>query len=68
MMNSDKMFSQAKLIFEGMSIEASPESLIVMARKELYVPAKKIILVDQATESEAMLLKTLTNSKGGLIL
>ena len=49
-------------------IEESPASLIATARKKIYVPEKKIILMDQMTEHAPDLFMGAENNKGGLIV
>ena len=53
---------------EGLVIEESPNSLIVTAKKKIYVPEKKIILMDQMTERESELFMGVSKNKGGLIV
>ena len=53
---------------KGFVIEESPNSLIVTAKKKIYVPEKKNILMDQMTEQESRLLIGLSKNKGGLIV
>lgn len=53
---------------KGLVIEESPTSLIVTAKKKIYVPEKKIILMDQMTEHESALFVGVSKSKGGLIV
>ena len=52
----------------GLVIEESPNSLIVTAKKKIYVPEKKIILMDQITERESELFMGVSKNKGGLIV
>ena len=53
---------------KGLVIEESSDSLIVTAKKKIYVPEKKIILMDQATEQETRFLMGVNKNKGGLIV
>ena len=53
---------------KGLVIEESPSSLIVTAKKKIYVPEKKIILMDQMTERESELFMGVSKNKGGLIV
>lgn len=53
---------------KGLVIEESPNSLIVTAKKKIYVPEKKIILMDQMTERESHFLMGVSKIKGGLIV
>lgn len=53
---------------KGLATEESPNSLIVTAKKKIYVPEKKIILMDQMTERESELFMGVSKNKGGLIV
>ena len=53
---------------KGLVIEESPNSLIATAKKKIYVPEKKIILMEQMTEHESELFKGISKNKGGLIV
>lgn len=53
---------------KGLVIEESPRSLIVTAKKKIYVPEKKIILMDRMTEHESELFMGVSKNKGGLIV
>ena len=53
---------------KGLVIEESPNSLIVTAKKKIYVPEKKIILMDQMTEHKSELFMGVCKNKGGLIV
>lgn len=53
---------------KGLVIEESPNSLIVTAKKKIYVPEKKIILMDQMTKRESELFMGVSKNKGGLIV
>ena len=55
------MFRESRL--KGLVIEESPNSLIVTAKKKIYVPEKKIILMDQMTERESELLMGASKNK-----
>ena len=52
----------------GLVIEESPNSLIVTAKKKIYVPEKKIILLDQVTEQESRFFMGASKNKGGIIV
>lgn len=52
---------------KGLVIEESPNFLIVTAKKKIYVPEKKIILMDQMTEQESQFLMGANKNKGELI-
>lgn len=49
---------------KGLVVEKSPNSLIVTAKKKIYVPKKKIILMDQMTERESELFMGVSKNKG----
>ena len=53
---------------KGLVIEESPNSLIVTAKKKIYMPERKIILMDQMTERESELFMGVSKNKGGLIV
>lgn len=53
---------------KGLATEESPNSLIVTAKKKIYVPEKKIILMDQMTERESELFMGVSKNKEGLIV
>lgn len=53
---------------KGLVMEESPNSLLIAARKKIYVPEKKIVLMDQITEQEALFIKSAAKHKGGLIV
>lgn len=53
---------------KGLVVEESPNSLIVTAKEKIYVPEKKIILMDQMTERESELFMGVCKNKGGLII
>jgi hypothetical protein len=53
---------------KGVVIEESSNSLTVTAKKKIYVPEKKIILMDQMTEHESELFMGVSKNKGGLIV
>lgn len=40
----------------GISVQENEDSLLVVAKKEIIVPEKRIVLLDQVTEEEARLL------------
>lgn len=53
---------------KNLVIEEPPNSLIVTANKKIYVPEKKIILMDQVTEQKSRFLMAVSKNKGGLIV
>jgi hypothetical protein len=60
------IMSIGNIDLKGLVIEESPNSLIVTAKKKIYVPEKKIILMDQMTERESDLFIRIGKNKGGL--
>lgn len=67
-MNSIELKSIGTMDLKGIVVEESPNSLLVTAKKKMYVPEKKIILMDQMTEQESRLIMGANNTKGGLIV
>ena len=67
MKNFEGIMSIGNIALKGLIIEESPSSLIVTAKKKIYVPEKKIILMDQMTERESELFMGVSKNKGGLI-
>lgn len=55
-----------KKVIENMTIHECENSHIIIAKREIYVPEKKIILLDEVKE-EPNLVK-MFKTKGGLIL
>ena len=53
---------------EGMTITRKENSLIEIAHKEIIVPEKKIVLLDDINEDEMKILKKIGCYKGGLVL
>lgn len=68
MKNYEGIMSIGNVNLKGLVIEESPNSLIVTATTKIYVPEKKIILMDQMTEQESQLLLDVNKNKGGLIV
>lgn len=68
MMGFEGIMSIGNVDLKGLVIEESPNSLIVTAKKKIYVPEKKIILMDQMTERESELFMGVSKNKGGLIV
>ena len=68
MKNYEGIMSIGNVALKDLVIEESPNSLIVMAKKKIYVPEKKIILMDQVTEQESRFLIGVSKNKGGLIV
>lgn len=64
----EEIMSIGNVNLKGLVIEESPNSLIVTAKKKIYVPEKKIILMDQMTEQESQFLMGVNKIKGGLIV
>lgn len=67
MKDFEGIMSIGNIALKGLIIEESPSSLIVTAKKKIYVPEKKIILMDQMTERESELFMGVSKNKGGLI-
>ena len=53
---------------KGMTISRRENSLIEIAHKEIIVPEKKIVLLDEINEDEMKILKKIGCYKGGLVL
>lgn len=53
---------------EGMTITRKENSLIEIAHKEIIVPEKKIVMLDDINEEEKKILKKIGCYKGGLVL
>lgn len=64
----EEIMSIGNVNLKGLVIEESSNSLIVTAKKKIYVPEKKIILMDQMTERESQFLMGVNKIKGGLIV
>ena len=68
MKNYEGIMSIGNMELKDLVIEESPNSLIVTAKKKIYVPEKKIILMDQMSEQESRVLAGVSKNKGGLIV
>lgn len=68
MKDFEGIMSIGNVDLKGLVIEESPNSLIVTAKKKIYVPEKRIILMDQMTEHESELFMGVSKNKGGLIV
>ena len=68
MKNYEEIMSIGNVDLKGLVIEESPNSLIVTAKKKIYFPEKKIIIMDQVTEQESRFLTGVRKNKGGLIV
>lgn len=68
MKNYEGIMSIGNVDLKGLAIEESSDSLIVTAKKKVYVPEKKIILMNQATEQETRFLMGVNKNQGGLIV
>lgn len=64
----EEIMSIGNVNLKGLVIEESPNSLIVTAKKKIYVPERKIILMDQMSEQESRVLMGVSKNKGGLIV
>lgn len=56
------------IALKGLVIEKFPNSLIVTAKKKIYAPEKKIILMGQMTEHGSEFFMGVNKNKGGLIV
>lgn len=65
MKNYEGIMSIGNVDLKGLVIEESPNSLIITAKKKIYVPEKKIILMDQVTEQESRFLTGVSKNKEG---
>lgn len=61
------MLLNEKEIMKNMTIKESDNSHILIAKRELIVPEKKIVLLDEMTTDEMKIMKTI-GYKGGIIL
>lgn len=68
MKNYEGIMSIGNMELKDLVIEESPNSLIVTAKKKIYDPEKKIILMDQMSEQESRFLAGVSKNKGGLIV
>lgn len=68
MKNYEGILSIGNMDLKDLVVEELPNSLIVTAKKKIYVPEKKIILMDQTTEQESRFLMGVSKNKGGLIV
>lgn len=68
MKNYKGIMSIGNVDLKDLVIEESPNSLIVTAKKKIYVPEKKIILMDQVTKQESRFLMSVSKNKGGWIV
>lgn len=68
MKSFEEIMSIGNVDLKGLVIEKSPDSLIVTAKKKIYVPEKKIFLMDRMTEHESELFMDVCKNKGGLIV
>lgn len=68
MKNYEGILSIGNMDLKDLVVEELPNSLIVTAKKKIYVPEKKIILMDQMTEQESRFLMGVSKNKGGLIV
>lgn len=66
--NYEGIISIGNVDLKDLVIEESPNSLIVTAKQKIYVPEKKIILMDQMIEQESRFFIGVSKNKGGLIV
>ncbi len=55
-------------VCKGMTIEKLPDSPILLAKKQLYIPEKKIILGGKIDDKGSLISEGEPHSKGGLIV
>lgn len=67
-MGFEGIMSVGNFDLKGLVVEESHNSMIVTAKEKIYVPEKKIILMDQMTERESELFMGVCKNKGGLIV
>lgn len=65
MKSFEEVMGVADIDLKGLVIEQQPDSLIVTAKKEIYVPEKKVVLLDEMSEQKARFFEGV--NKGGLI-
>lgn len=63
----EEIMSIGNVDLKGLVVEESPNSLIVTAKKKIYVPEKRIILMDQMTEQETQFAINTVKKKGGIL-
>lgn len=63
---NDRMYEN--FLLQGVSICEPNDSLIAIAKKEMFIPEKKIVLLDEMTEEESVMFQSLGAYKGGRIL
>ena len=68
MKNYEEIMSIGNVNLKGLVIEKSSNSLIFTAKKKIYVPERKIILMDQVNEQESQFLMSANKNKGGIIV
>lgn len=68
MKNFEKIISLENINLKGTFIEESLNSKILLLKKEIYVPEKKIILLDSMPEQRSRFLTDINNNKGGFNL
>lgn len=68
MKDFEKIVCMGNTELKGLVVEESPNSLIVTAKKKIYVPNKKIILMDQISAQESQFIMDITKNKGGIVV
>lgn len=68
MKDYERTMNMGNIDLKELTIEKSTNTLIVTAKKTIYVPKKKIILMDQMTEREVQPMMSLINNKGGWMI
>ena len=61
------MFMTEKEFTKNMNIQELDNSIILVAKKEIFVPDKKIVLLDEINEAEKHMLKNIGYT-GGIVL
>lgn len=65
MKSFEEIMGVADIDLKGLVIEQQPDSLIVTAKKKIYVPEKKVVLLDEMSEQKVRFFEGV--NKGGLI-
>ena len=68
MKSFEEIMSIGNVDLKGFAVERSSDSPLVMVKKKILVPERKIILMDQLTEQESQLLLGVNKNKGGWIV
>ena len=68
MKNFENFMHTENVQLKSLVIEETPGSLLVMAKKKIFVPEKKFVLMDHMNEQETQFFLKETQHKGGLIV